>query len=110
MFGMERASKPFSSAGATASATMASAGAVRVAGAGETGPVPHHRVREAVLGGGGGAGKLLVGEEVPQLGAVPAARPRFGPGRHVQSLRPGRPAPADLAEEHRCGFWETVGT
>ncbi|EGG49143.1 hypothetical protein SGM_0767 [Streptomyces griseoaurantiacus M045] len=40
---------------------------------------------------------------------MPAARPRFGPGRHVQSLRPGRPAPADLAEEHPCGFWETVG-
>ncbi|GHE38787.1 carboxylesterase/lipase family protein [Streptomyces griseoaurantiacus] len=38
-----------------------------------------------------------------------AAWPRFGPGRHVQSLRPARPAPADLAEEHRCGFWETVG-
>ncbi|MFJ4199463.1 carboxylesterase/lipase family protein [Streptomyces sviceus] len=34
--------------------------------------------------------------------------PRFGTGRHVQSLQPGRTAPADLALEHQCGFWKTI--
>ncbi|MEU6849041.1 carboxylesterase/lipase family protein [Actinacidiphila alni] len=36
--------------------------------------------------------------------------PRFGTGRYVQSLRPGGTEAADLAREHQCGFWETVGS
>ncbi|WP_307070924.1 carboxylesterase/lipase family protein [Streptomyces sp. B3I8] len=35
--------------------------------------------------------------------------PRFGTGRHVQSLRPGKTGRADLAREHRCAFWRTIG-
>ncbi|MFJ4408512.1 carboxylesterase/lipase family protein [Streptomyces sp. NPDC088910] len=35
--------------------------------------------------------------------------PRFGTGRHVQSLQAGKTEPVDLAREHQCGFWRTVG-
>ncbi|WP_373431537.1 carboxylesterase family protein [Streptomyces sp. B3I7] len=35
--------------------------------------------------------------------------PRFGTGRHVQSLRPGKTGRAGLAREHRCAFWRTIG-
>lgn len=35
--------------------------------------------------------------------------PRFGTARHVQSLQPGTTKPADLAREHQCGFWRTIG-
>lgn len=35
--------------------------------------------------------------------------PRFGTGEHVQSLRPGKTEPVDLAQEHQCGFWKTIG-
>ncbi|EDY54756.1 MULTISPECIES: carboxylesterase/lipase family protein [Streptomyces] len=34
--------------------------------------------------------------------------PRFGTGRYVQSLRPGRTERTDLAQEHQCGFWNTI--
>ncbi|WP_405562389.1 carboxylesterase/lipase family protein [Streptomyces sp. NBC_01180] len=36
--------------------------------------------------------------------------PRFGSLRHVQSLQPGKTEPADLAQEHQCGFWKTIGS
>ncbi|ROQ66681.1 para-nitrobenzyl esterase [Streptomyces sp. 840.1] len=36
--------------------------------------------------------------------------PRFGTARHVQPLQPGRTEPVDLAQEHRCGFWQGIGS
>ncbi|WP_433891498.1 carboxylesterase/lipase family protein [Streptomyces sp. CA-111067] len=36
--------------------------------------------------------------------------PRFGTGQHVQSLQPGKTEPVDLAQEHQCGFWKTIGS
>lgn len=36
--------------------------------------------------------------------------PRFGSGQHVQSLQPGKTEPADLTQEHQCGFWQTIGS
>ncbi|MFF7930716.1 carboxylesterase family protein [Streptomyces sp. NPDC007940] len=35
--------------------------------------------------------------------------PRFGAGQHVQSLQRGRTGAVDLAQEHQCAFWKTIG-
>lgn len=35
--------------------------------------------------------------------------PRFGTGEHVRSLQAGKTEQVDLAQEHQCGFWETIG-